>query len=277
MWRCLISRILLASLLIAFGGCAAYGPARQGETIHRGVVYSRPKGRPLHLDLYVPKSSKPSPVIVWYHGGSWKYGHHGFHLLIRDLTSHGFAVASVEYRLLGRRNRWPAQFDDSLAAINWIIANGSKYHLDPKRIGLSGESAGGHLAALVAVTKNRPVIDAACVFCAPTDMVGLGRRYQRFGRLSVVSQMFRGDIEQRLDLAHAASPYQLVTLEAPPFLIFHGDRDWLVPPDHGHRLHAALRRKHVPSEFIVLNNEGHAFPLDHAQIEQVAAFFEKHL
>jgi acetyl esterase/lipase len=277
MSRCFISRFFLATLASALVGCAAYGPARKGETIHRGVVFSRPEGRALRVDLYVPKSSKPAPVIVWYHGGSWKYGHHGFHLHVRDLTRDGFAIASVEYRLLGRRNRWPAQFDDSLAAIEWIAANGTKYGIDPKRMGVSGESAGGHLAALVALTKNKPSIDAACVLYAPTDMVGLGRRYQHFGRLSVVSQMFRGNIEERLDLAHSASPCNLVTRKAPPFLIYHGDRDWLVPMDQCFKLHAALRKKQVPSEVVVVKDQGHAFALDDTQLSQVAAFFRKHL
>jgi acetyl esterase/lipase len=276
MWRCFISRILLTGLL-AFGGCAAYGPARPGEKIYRGVEYSRPKGAPLHVDFYVPDSPKPSPVVVWYHGGSWKYGHSGFHLLVRDLTRYGIAVASVEYRLLGRRNRWPAQFEDSRAAVDWVIANGSKYGLDPKRIGVSGESAGGHLAALVAVTKNKPTVDAACVLYAPTDLVDLGRRYQRFGRLSIISQMFRGNVDDRLDLARAASPCKLVTRNAPPFLIYHGDRDWLVPPDQGFKLHAALWRNHVPSEFVIVKNKSHAFVLDDFQVRQVAAFFHKHL
>lgn len=277
MWRRFISRILLSTIVAAFGGCAAYGPPKQGETIHRGVVFSRPKGRPLHVDLYVPNSPRPSPVVLWYHGGSWKYGHPGFHLLIRDLTRHGIAVASVEYRLLGRRNRWPAQLEDSVAAVDWMIANGAKYGLDFKRIGVSGESAGGHLAALIAVTKNRPTIDAACVLYAPADMVSLGRRYQHFGRLSVLSQMFRGDIEDRLDLAVAASPSKLVTRNAPPFLIYHGDRDWLVPLEHGVVLHAALLRKGVASELVIVNGKSHAFALDEKQVSQVADFFHKHL
>jgi acetyl esterase/lipase len=276
MWRCFISRLLLAGLT-AFAGCSAYGPARPGEKIYRGVEYSRPNGTGLHLDLYVPKSPKPSPVVVWYHGGSWKYGHPGFHLLVRDLTKYGLAVASVEYRLLSRRHRWPEQLDDSLAAVDWVRANGAKYGLDPKRMGVSGESAGGHLAALVAVMKEKPAIDAACVLYAPSDLVVLGRRYRGFGRLSVVSQMFRGDIDERLDLARAASPARLVTPNAPPFLIYHGERDWLVPLEHGVMLHAALLRKHVPSEFVVVKNKSHAFVLDHSQVAQVAAFFRRHL
>jgi acetyl esterase/lipase len=263
--------------LLALSGCAAYGPTRQGEKIYRGVEYSRPRGIPLHLDLYVPESPKPCPVVVWYHGGSWKYGHPGFHLLVRNLTRYRIAIASVEYRLLSRRNRWPEQFEDSLAAVDWLKANGAIYGLDPRRVGVSGESAGGHLAALVAVTRNTPSVVAACVLYAPTDLVELGHRYQRFGRLSVISQMFRGNIDDRLDLAHAASPASLVTRNAPPFLIYHGDRDWLVPPAQGFKLHAALCANHVPSNFVLVKNKGHAFTLNEKQVFEVAAFFHQHL
>ena len=108
-------------------------------------------------------------------------------------------------------------------------------------------------------------------------MVGLGRRYRRFGRMSVVSQMFRGDIDSRLDMAKAASPSGLVTRKTPPFLIYHGDRDWLVPPDQGFKLYSALRMNGVPSKFVDVKNKGHAFDLGEPQIGQGAAFFHKHL
>jgi acetyl esterase/lipase len=237
----------------------------------------RHDGTSLGLDLYVPDSPKPAPVVVWYHGGSWKYGHAGFHLLVRDLTRYGFAVASVNYRLLGRRNRWPAQLDDSLAALDWIRENGARYGIDGHRIGVSGESAGGHLAALVALRRNRPAVDAACVLYPPTDMIELGRRYAHFRNFSVFSQMFRGDIESRIHLAKDASPVSHVTRRAPPFLIYHGDRDWLVPPDQGWRLHSALKRAGVDSHFEIVEGKGHAFDLDDKQLAEVAAFFRKHL
>jgi acetyl esterase/lipase len=276
MWRCFTSTILLAGTLL-FTGCAAYGPARKGEKIHRGVVYTNTDGSSRSLDLYVPDSPKPSPVVIWYHGGSWKYGHQGFHLHVRNLTRYGFAVASVEYRLLGRKSRWPAQLDDSLAAVDWIRKNGARYGIDVKRIGVSGESAGGHLAALVALQKNKPIVDAACIMYPPTDMVELGRRYAHFRRLSIVSQMFRGDIESRLHLARQASPVSHVTRRAPSFLIYHGELDWLVPPDQGHRLHNTLRRAGVHSHLEIVSGKGHAFALDDKQLAEVAAFFRTHL
>jgi acetyl esterase/lipase len=164
-----------------------------------------------------------------------------------------------------------------LAAFDWIRKNGARYGIDGHRIGVSGESAGGHLAALVALQRNRPDVEAACLLYPPTDMVELGRRYARFRRWSVITQMFRGDIESRLHLAREASPVSHVTRRAPPFLIFHGDRDWLVPPEQGWRLHSALKHAGVDSRFEIVNGKGHAFVLDDRQLAEVAAFFRQHL
>src|SRR5436190_13663130 len=86
--------LLILSVALTLMGCATYGPAHQGETIHRNVVYAQRGATKLHVDLYVPTNPHPAPLIVCIHGGSWKYGDKGFHFLFRNLTRDGFAVAS---------------------------------------------------------------------------------------------------------------------------------------------------------------------------------------
>src|SRR5262245_28345613 len=78
---------------LALGGCSTLGPAHPGETIHRNVVYAVRNGKKLHVDLYIPAQPRPAPLIVWFHGGGWKYGDKGYSLLVRDLTRDGFAIA----------------------------------------------------------------------------------------------------------------------------------------------------------------------------------------
>jgi acetyl esterase/lipase len=273
-----IRLVLLLFAALGFGGCAAYGPARTGEIVVRHVDYSSlAGGRELHLDLYRPASGAPLPVIIWFHGGAWSYGHNGYHLLVRNLTSYGFAVASVDYRLLQRKNPWPDQLEDCLAAVDWVKTHGLSYGLNPKRIGLSGESAGGHLAAMVALERRKPEIGAACLMYPPTDLVALARRYERFHRLSVFHLMFHGDIEKRLELAREASPVSHVTRQAPPFVIFHGDRDWLVPLAQSRELDSALKQAGVNSELVVVHGRGHAFTLNREQLVQIAGFFRAYL
>jgi acetyl esterase/lipase len=271
-----IRAVLLGALAFGTAGCATWGPAPQGETVHRNVVYAVRDGKKLHIDLYVPDVPRPAPVVLWFHGGGWNYGDKGYSLLVRDLTSEGFAVASAQYRLL-RDGRWPAQIEDCRAALEWIRIRGPHYGLDPARIGLAGESAGGHLAALLGVTENRPRVKAVLALYPPTDLVAMGRRYSHYRRLSVFTRMFGGDIEDRRTAAREASPVAHVTSRAPAFRLLHGDRDSLVPLDQSERLAIALEQSGVPVEFVVIQGRGHAFSLDAAQMQQAAAFFRRHL
>ncbi len=267
---------VLLAISVLLTGCAAYGPARHGETVHRNIPYAERGGRKLSLDLYVPANPRPAPVIVWLHGGGWKYGNKGFNVLVRDLTRDGFAVVSVEYRLLGTA-RWPAAIDDCHAALEWVRTHGREYHLDPRRVGVAGESAGGHLAALLGTQAGRSRVRAVCALYPPTDLVAMGRRYSRYKRGSIISQMFDGDIEDRRAAAAAASSVTYVSHRSPPFLLYHGDRDWLVPLAQSEALEQRLRAAGVECELKVVPGAGHAFHLDDAQLSDVARFFHRHL
>lgn len=269
-------KILALLFAVAFAGCAASGPPRHGETIHRDLVYARRGGRALHVDLYVPAAPRPAPVVVWLHGGSWKYGSKGFHLHLRELTGDGFAVAAVQYRFISQAP-WPAPLDDCAEALRWLHANGAHYGIDPRRVALAGESAGGHLAALIGLDQGRSRIKAVCALYPPTDLVALGRRYAKFKRASILTQMFDGDIEDRLDAARAASPVAHVSANSPPFLLWHGRGDFLVPPQQSVALDRALRDAGVESRLVILPGKTHAFGLNRGQLDEVATFFHRHL
>jgi acetyl esterase/lipase len=262
--------------VLAFGGCSTLGPARPGETIHRNVVYALRDGKKLHVDLYVPAQPRPAPVIVWFHGGGWKYGDKGYSLLVRDLTRDGFAIASVQYRLV-RTARWPAQIDDCRDALAWLRQNGPRYGIDPRRVGLAGESAGGHLAALLGNQERTPNVRAVCALYPPTDMLLMGEKYAGYRKASIFSQLFGGDIRDRAAVARAASPVTFVGRRSPPFLLYHGDRDWLVPLEQSEVLHKRLCAAGVECELLVERGKGHAFHLDDAQLTRVATFFRRHL
>lgn len=271
-----LQRILVILWAAVLAGCAAYAPPRQGETIHRNLTYAHRSGRDLGLDLYVPTKAQPVPLVVWIHGGGWAYGTKGFNLQVRDLTRDGFAVAAIDYRLL-RTARWPAQIDDCVDAVDWLRQNAARYGIDARRVGLSGESAGGHLAALMAVKQNRPAIKAVCVLYPPTDMVRMKERYEKFGNVSIIRRLFPGNESQRAASAYDASPVNFVTRSAPPFLIYHGDKDWLVPVEQSKLLDARLRHVGVKSELIVFPGETHAFVLNDEEIRRVSDFFHTHL
>jgi acetyl esterase/lipase len=273
------ARRAFATVLLVFGalfavGCASYAPARKGETNCRKLLFASPQGHKLYMDLYVPQSAQLAPVVIWIFGGSWKYGSNGYHLNVRDLTASGIAIASIQYRTSGTA-RYPAQLEDCRAAARWLRANGVGYGIDPTRIGASGESAGGHLAALLGTVEGAPSIRAVCALYPPTDLVALGRMYETPDHSSDIDKLLGGSIDQKLALAKEASPVNHVTASSPPFLIFHGEDDTLVPLAQSQELQRRLICAGVQSRLIVVPGQGHWFLLNRSQIGEVARFFNR--
>jgi len=267
--------LALSLLWFFMAGCAAYGPPRAGEKIYRDVRFASPGGHDLCLDLYVPRGARPAPVVVWIFGGSWKFGSRGFHLNVRDLTRYGIAVAAIDYRF-SQTAKYPAQLEDCEAAVEWLRVNGSRYGIDPERIGASGESAGGHLAALLGTVEGRPRIRAVFAMYPPTDLVAIGREYAHPGGPSDIELLLGGPIEEKLALAKAGSPVDHVTRSSSPFLLMHGARDTLVPIWHSEELQRRLRAAGVEARLIVVPDKGHWFQLTTEQVAEVAQFFQRH-
>ena len=116
--------------------------------------------RPLELDLYVPAGLEgPVPVVVYVHGGGWQRGSRRDPPPLLDadfyeqIAAQGLAVAAVDYRLSGEA-RFPAPLEDVRAAVGWVRDHAADYGLDPGRVFLWGDSAGGHLALLAALTGS---------------------------------------------------------------------------------------------------------------------------
>ncbi|MFV0132138.1 alpha/beta fold hydrolase [Streptomyces sp. HMX87] len=230
-------------------------PARPapGVRLLRGAVYAVPEGsRPLTADVWLPAvTDGPPPVVVFVHGGGWHTG-------LRDdlgprfrhwrpgpfarLALAGFAVVCPDYRLSGEAHH-PAQTDDLAAVLAWLRARADDLGIDTGRTVLWGESAGGHLAALTALT--RPGVAGCVTWYAPTDLLGLAddmpARYDLTDADSFEARLIGGPPAHRPDAARDASPAALAGPEAPPFLILHGTDDVLVPALQAVRLAEALR------------------------------------
>jgi acetyl esterase/lipase len=265
-----VAGILCASALLA--GCAAITPPPPGEKIVGNLVYAhRPTGD-VHLDLYLPAQPPPHPLVIWFHGGGWKYGDKGYDFFARDLTRYGFAIASVQYRLSGAA-KYPAQIEDCEAALDWLERHHLEYGLDTHHLYLSGDSAGGHLAALLGVERGRPQIKAVCVMYPATDLAGFANQNARHGYLP---DLLGGPVSEKRSLAEEGSPVNHVGPNAPPFLIFHGDLDALVPIAQSQDLDLKLRAAGVESHLIIVRGKGHGFPLTPAQMAEVSAFFYQH-
>lgn len=261
-----------AMLLVA--GCAAYRP-RPGEKIYRDVLFASPGGHDLRMDLYAPQTVKPAPVVLWIFGGGWRFGSKGYHMNVRNLTSAGIAIASIQYRT-SRTAVYPAQLDDCRAALQWLRVNGGRYGLDPQRIGASGESAGGHLAALLGATEGKSGIRAVCALYSPADLITMGRKYTRSYKRSYLDQFLGGPLEQKLSLAAAASPITHISASSPPFFLIHGEHDGLVPLEQSQMLLGALAHAEVEAWLMVVPEKRHWFRLDSDQVAEVGRFFQAH-
>ena len=151
MFSKLISAAAVAMLL-----AGAQASAAEYEMVnHADIVFAEHDGTKLVGDLYLPKGHKKAPVLVAVHGGGWQVGNKQFYRYWGlFLARAGYAVFAVDYRL-GKAGVFPAAVYDVKAAIQFVRAKAAEYDLDPDRIGVVGDSAGAHLASLVALAGEQ--------------------------------------------------------------------------------------------------------------------------
>ncbi|MBT2526238.1 alpha/beta hydrolase [Streptomyces sp. ISL-99] len=232
-----------------------------GVRLLRGAVYARPQGvRPLELDLWLPDEAQgPLPLIVYLHGGGWRAGTRtDMGPRFRDwrpgpfarLARAGFAVASLDYRLSGEAVH-PAQLEDVTAALAWLNARAGELGLGTGRTVCWGESAGAHLAALLALTAP---VSGCITWYGPTDLTTLPGQsrpgtYDAADPTTREALLIGAPIAEAPDRARAASPVTYITADAPPFLILHGTDDSLIPLAQGEQFAAALREAGAHVDF----------------------------
>ena len=134
------------------------------ETAHEvvikpDIVFAEHDDAKLLGDLYLPKGSRKTPVLVGVHGGGWQVGDRKFYQHWGSyLAKYGYAVFAIEYRLMRPGVKtWPGVVYDCKAAVQFVRANAEALGLDPDRVGLIGDSAGAHLSALVALAGDEPL------------------------------------------------------------------------------------------------------------------------
>ena len=202
--------------------------------LQSNIEYAVVGGESLKLDAYVPDGKGPFPTAILVHGGGWSKGSKEVFIkpLFQTMSDAGFSWFSINYRL-APTNRYPAAVEDVETAINWVKQHANEYKVDPKRIALIGESAGGHLVALVGARDGRKLGLAAVVpYYAPCELESLAAAREKEARAASALGAFLGftevnDAARRL--LREASPVTYVTKDLPPFLLIHGDKDPLVP------------------------------------------------
>jgi acetyl esterase/lipase len=248
----------------------------------RDIVYVDHAGRPLKLDLYLPGDPDlPCPVVVWISGHGWRDGGKDSFREHWFLES-GMAVAAIDYRL-SPAHPFPAAIEDLQTAVCWLRAHAAEYRIDPDRIGLWGCSGGGHLAALLgtsAAEKNWTVpeplaaqpraVQAVCDVSGPTLLPRMAEpalKAKYASLYEMTSAFLGGPVEEQMAVAKEASPVTYVHAGCPPFLIFHGTADQVVPFSEGVLLHKALIRVGADVGFHAVREAGHTY--EQADIEEM--------
>lgn len=256
-----------------------------------------PGYRPLKLDLFLPPSSFTGarPMIVYVHGGGWMAGgprrsaaYENWPGILAALAARGYVVASVGYRFSGEAAS-PAAIQDVKSAIRWLRANAAKYHVDPARAAIWGQSAGGQLAALAGVSCGVAALEPGAraeakkgnVETVATTVAGADAAsdcvqavVSWFGiydftalraapgpqAANSVADAYIGCGESSCDAqARAASPITYVDAADPPMLLMHGQDDRTVPVSQTHLFDAALRKAGVPVRTIIIPGVDHSW------------------
>ena len=254
-----------ALALITTSGAAVPSPARAAAPdveVTKDLAYApaQPPGTQGHLlDLYVPRSERAVPLVIFTSGSGWlaDSGRSGADKVAAQLNPHGYAVAGVAIRSSGQA-RFPAQLYDIKGAIRWLRANATTYNLDPNRVAIMGDSSGGWTTAMAAVTGDIPALEgdvgprgpssavqAAIPFYPPTDFLQMDahmpdncREFNSAFGLTNCHSDARSPESRLLGCTITACPGRVAAANpltyiggrhTPPFLILHGEQDSIVP------------------------------------------------
>jgi len=268
--------------------------------VEENVTYGTAGNVALKLDLARPAGDGPFPAIVFVHGGGWYLGdRQGYRSQIEEAARRGYVAVAISYRLMtfdeSKKETtkaitiFPSQIHDVKAAIRWLRAHAGNYHIDPKRIGITGRSAGGHLSLLTGLT------DAASGLEGDSGNIGHSSRVQAvvnvFGptdmsachSTSSVAWIFRlfmgGTPDEVAATYRMASPLTYASNDDPPVLTIHGDRDRAVPVGQATMLDEKLKSAGGSHTLMILEGQGHGFGGEFRQRELHAMweFFDEHL
>jgi acetyl esterase/lipase len=283
----------LVGMVLAIGGLVnAADPEVPADVFYeKEVEYSKPDDQHLQMNIARPKNGKgPLPAVLCIHGGGFRAGHRdGYNNLIIRLAQRGYVAATVSYRL-APKYQFPAAVHDTKAAVRWLRANAAKYQIDPARIGVTGGSAGGHLAQFLGVTAGVRRFEgdggnadqSSAVTCV-VNVYGPSDFTKSYGKsvdaAEVLPLFLGGNLETARHQHIVSSPLYWVTPLAAPTLCIHGTDDKYVAHEQAVWLIDRLKGADVEAELLTLEGAGHGFKGKDAEVADEALFryFDRHL
>jgi acetyl esterase/lipase len=256
-------------------------------TLYKDIVYTIVDGHELTLDIAVPKYlDSPAPAIVDIPGGAWRRINKSAEDAL-FYAMYGFIGVSITHRTSDIAI-FPAAVHDCKCAVRWLRAHAEKYHINPDKIGVTGVSSGGHLAALLGTSgddnylegkgdylKYSSRVQAVVDHFGPTDFMkmndttglGLSNFLEHFKADSPESLFLGGPLKEKTELARLANPITYIDSEDSPMFIGHGEKDGMVIIKQSELLFDALKRAGVPTEFVRVKNADHMYRPIHWDVE----------
>jgi len=261
-----------------------------------GVVYGHRRGHDLAFDVLRPASPNGLGVAMMVSGG-WKSSTAGTFptWMVAPLLRHGYTVFPV-YHVSQPESTIMEIVEDVNRAVRFIRHDAAKYQIDPRRLGVTGGSAGGHLSLMLAtrggpgpagtgdpVDAESSAVQAVAIFYPPTDLLNLGASTENTGDGGPPKSFVKGFGPSATNLAvwkvvgRELSPIFYVSTNLPPILIYHGDADTLVTLDQSQRFQAEARKLGANVELVVHHGGKHGWLTMIWDIRHFAAWFDRYL
>ena len=257
----------------------------------KGIAYAE-YSRKLRMDILAPQGPGPHPLVLYLPGGGFVAARRMMAAKQRRYVADaGFVVASIDYRTTTVGATYREGLTDVATALHFLRDHAAEYGIDPARVAVWGESAGGYLSSMAATEPDNKLNAAVDFFGASNlDEISQGfdaKAVAATGPGSAIAAYVLGpgrSLAEHPDEVRQADPASRVTEQTPPFLLFHGDDDRIIAPAQTARLHQALLAAGVSSTRYVLKGGGHGELSDNPQpwtsnqlMDAVVDFLRVHL
>ena len=270
-----------------FGGFGGFQKEASLETsqVWKDVNYAGDDQTFHTCDIYLPKQEKAAyPVVIHIYGSAWfsnsSKGAADLGTIVKALLNAGYAVVCPNHRS-SMDAKWPAQLHDIRAVIRFVRGEAAKYHFDPSFVATSGFSSGGHLASIAATTSGQKqakvgtvdidlegnvgnycnelsTVNAACDWSGPVDLTAMDcGDHMQMGEKSPEDILLNASLDTEPDKYLSLSATNYVDKNNPPIIIFHGEKDNVVPCCQGKKFYELLKAAGVKTTATFVPEGGH--------------------
>lgn len=270
-----------------FGGFGGFQKEASLETsqVWKDVNYAGDDQAFHTCDIYLPKQEKAKyPVVIHIYGSAWfsnsSKGAADLGTIVKALLNAGYAVVCPNHRS-SMDAKWPAQLHDIRAVIRFVRGEAAMYHFDPSFVATSGFSSGGHLASIAATTSGQKqakvgtvdidlegnvgnfcnelsTVNAACDWSGPVDLTAMDcGDHMQMGEKSPEDILLNASFATEPDKYLSLSATNYVDKNDPPIIIFHGEKDNVVPCCQGKKFYELLKAAGVKTTATFVPEGGH--------------------